>query len=172
MSMNAVSLYSVPGAPNLALGGPDRHAKIDALETAIRAQPRTTLEWETVHHFAPGIYAREMRVPAGAVITSKVHKFENLSILSKGRMALYMEDGTVREVSAGFHIVAPPGARRVAFVLEDAVWTCMHNTDERDLQKIEAHFIAQNVDEYLAFMRDQKHIAATAEGETPCLGEQ
>jgi quercetin dioxygenase-like cupin family protein len=170
--MEQTSLYRVPGAPNLALGGPDRHAKIDALEAAIRAQPATTLAWETVHHFAPGIYAREMRVPAGAVITSKVHKFENLSILSKGRMALYMEDGTVREVSAGFHIVAPPGTRRVAFVLEDAVWTCMHNTDERDLQQIEAHFIAQSVDEYLAFAREQQAITAAAEGEQPCLGAQ
>lgn len=170
--MMVQSLYHVPGAPNLALGGPDRHAKIDALESAMRAMGPGGMKWEISHHFAPGIYAREMRVPAGAVITSKVHKFENLSILSKGRMALYMEDGTVREVSAGFHIVAPPGARRVAFVLEDAVWTCMHNTDERDLKKIEAHFIAQDVDEYLAFVEGQKHIAAAAEGETLCLGEQ
>ncbi len=157
--MTANSLYHVSGAPNLALGGPDRHEKIDALEAAMRAIGAGGMAWEVVHHFAPGIYAREMRVPAGAVITSKVHKFENLSILSKGRMALYMEDGTVREVGAGFHIVAPPGARRVAFVLEDAVWTCMHNTDERDLEKIEAHFIAQTPADYQRFLQHEKETA-------------
>jgi len=150
------SLYTVPGAPNLALGGPDRNAKIDALEAAMRAIGPGGVQWEIFHHFAPGIYAREMRVPAGAIVTSKVHKFENLSILSKGRMALYMEDGTVREVSAGFHIVAPPGSRRVAVVLEDAVWTCMHNTDERDLAKIEAHFVAQTTADYLEFTQQQQ----------------
>lgn len=161
------SLYSVPGAPTLSLGGPDRHAKIDALEAAIRAQPATSLRWEISHHFAPGIYAREMRVPAGAVITSKVHKFENLSILSKGRMALYLDDGTVREVSAGFHIVAPAGSRRVAFVLEDAIWTCMHNTDERDLEKIEAHFIAATPADYRQFLQQQN-----PEGAMPTIENQ
>jgi quercetin dioxygenase-like cupin family protein len=161
------SLYVVPGVPNLSLGGPDRNAKIDALEAAMRERGSQGMAWEIVHHFAPGIYAREMRVPAGAIITSRVHKFENLSILSKGRMALYMEDGTVREVSAGFHIVAPPGARRVAAVLEDAVWTCVHNTDERDLSRIEAHFTAATPAEYQLFLQQQH-----PEGAMPTIENQ
>lgn len=136
------ALSDVPG---------DRHAKIDALELALRCGP--TFQPEVFHHFAPGIYAREMRVAAGAVLVSKVHKFENLSILSKGRMALYLDNGEVREVGAGFHVTAPPGARRVAYVLEDAVWTCFHNTTETDLAVIEAQFIAQTPADYLAFTK-------------------
>lgn len=161
------SLYHVPGAPNLSLGGPDRDAKIDALEAAMRERGPCGMAWEVFHHFAPGIYAREMRVPAGAVITSRVHKFENLSILSKGRMALYLADGTVREISAGFHLVAPAGSRRVAAVLEDAVWTCMHNTDERDLEKIEAHFIAATPADYRNFLQQQH-----PEGTMPTIENQ
>ncbi|AMM22987.1 hypothetical protein AX767_00280 [Variovorax sp. PAMC 28711] len=140
----------------LSLGGPDRDARIDALEEAMRAAGNAdpaAAGITTHHHYAPGIYAREMRAPKGTLVTSKVHKFENLSILSKGRMALYLDDGTVREVSAGFHIVAPPGARRVAVVLEDAVWTCFHNTTETDLARIEAQFIAQTPADYLNFTK-------------------
>lgn len=154
-----MSCYIVPGAPVLSLGGPDRDAKIDALEAAMRAAGHAdgaAAGITTHHHYAPGIYAREMRAPAGTIVTSKVHKFENLSILSKGRMVLYLDDGTVREIEAGFHIVAPPGTRRVAFVTEDAVWTTMHNTNERDLEAIESHFIAQTTAEYLAFAQQQE----------------
>jgi hypothetical protein len=160
------SLFLLDGAPVLSLGGPDRDEKIDALEAAMRAAGHAdpVAAGITIHdHFAPGIYAREMRAPAGSIITSKVHKFENLSVLSKGRMALYLEDGTVREACAGLHIVAPPGARRVAFVLEDAVWTCFHNTDERDVEKIEAHFVAPSRAEYRKFIEQEAAMAITNE---------
>lgn len=168
-------INSDSGAVDGSISSRDRREKIDTLETAIRAQPddlRAQFAPEIVHHFAPGLYAREMRLPKGAVVTSKVHKYPGLSILSKGSMALYMDDGTVQTISAGFHIVAPAGARRVGVALEDAVWTCMHPTNETDLEKIEAHFIAQTTKEYLAFTREQHQIAATAEGEKPCLGLQ
>jgi len=148
-----------------------RHQKIDALEAGLREQPaelRDQFEPEIVDHFAPGLYAREMRVRAGACITSKVHKFEGLSILSKGRMALYMPDDTIKVVEAGFHIVAPAGTRRVAWVLENAVWTCMHPTDLTDLELIERHFIAQDMDEFIAWAKEQQQLAAPAvEGKTP-----
>jgi hypothetical protein len=80
-------------------------------------------------------------------------------------MALYMEDGTVKRVEAGFHIVAPPGTRRAAIILEDAVWTCMHPTDLKDLDLIEEHFVAQDMDEFLVWAAEQQKLAATAEGE-------
>lgn len=154
-----MSSYLVAGAPVLSLGGPERDAKIDALEASMRAAPSGPLEIEIIDHFAPGIYAREMRVPAGRLITSRVHRHENLSILSKGRMALYLDDGRVVEVSAGFHVLAPAGARRVAWVLEDSVWTCFHNTDERDTAKIMDEFTCSSRAEFL------EH-----QGDTLCLG--
>lgn len=139
----------------------ERTAKLDSLEAHLRAQPEEIsgpFQPEIHNHFAPGLYAREMRVKAGAVITSKVHKYPGLSILSKGRMALYMEDGTTKVVEAGFHIVAPAGTRRAALVLEDAVWTCMHPTEETDVELIERHFIAQNMGEFIEWAKGQERI--------------
>lgn len=136
-----------------------RDQKIDAIEAEVLKQPaelRAHFDPVIVHHFAPGLYAREMRLPKGAFISSKVHKFPGLSILSKGSMALYLDDGTTQIVREGFHIVAPAGARRAAIALEDVVWTCMHPTDETDLAKIEAHFIAQTPADYLEFTQQQQ----------------
>lgn len=140
-----------------------RHARLDALEAGLREQPADVsapFQPEIQDHWAPGLYAREMRIRAGAVITSKIHKFPGLSILSKGRMLLYMEDGTTKEVSAGFHIVAPAGTRRAALVLEDAVWTCMHPTNLKDVEAIEQHFIAQTMGEFIEWAGAQERIAS------------
>lgn len=153
----------------------ERHQRIDALEAGLLDQPvelRAQFEPEIFHHFAPGLYAREMRIRAGACITSKIHKFPGLSILSRGSMALYMPDGSAQIVYAGFHIVAPAGTRRAAYVLEDAVWTCMHPTELTDVDLIEHHFIARDMAEFIAWARDQQQLPAQAEGETPCLGQQ
>lgn len=138
-----------------------RAQKLAALERELLAQPeelRKAFEPEYLHHWAPGLYAREMRVKAGTVITSKVHKFAGLSILSKGRMLLYRGDGTTQEVSAGFHILAPAGTKRAALVLEDAVWTCMHPTDLTDVDLIERHFIAQDMGEFIEWAKGQERI--------------
>ena len=43
-----------------------------------------TVEIEPVHRFAPGLYVRELTVPAGCVIVGKVHKHESVNILVKG----------------------------------------------------------------------------------------
>jgi len=141
-----------------------RDQKIDVLEAEVMKQPaefRAQFAPVIVHHFAPGLYAREMRLPKGAFISSRVHKFPGLSILSKGSMALYMEDGTTQIVREGFHIVAPAGARRAAIALEDVVWTCMHPTDETDLEKIEAQVTAATPAEYLEFTQQQQKLEAT-----------
>lgn len=143
-----------------------RDQKIDAIEAEVLKQPaemRARFQPVIVHHFAPGLYAREMRLPKGAFISSKVHKFPGLSILSKGSMALYMDDGTTQIVHEGFHIVAPAGARRAAIALEDVVWTCMHPTDETDVDKIEAHFTAATPAEYLEFIKQQEATMPTIE---------
>ena len=47
------------------------------------------------NYFAPGIYAREMTIPAGTTVVGAVHKTENLAIISKGRLLVATPDGPV-----------------------------------------------------------------------------
>ena len=107
------------------------------------------------NHFAPGLYAREMFIPAETVLTGKIHKYANLSIMSKGALRLFMEDGTTKDVRAPFTYVAPPGTRRAALALEDTVWTVIHATEETDVDEIERQVVAQTPAEYRLFVEEQ-----------------
>jgi len=109
-----------------------------------------TIEIPVKHHFSQGVYAREITIPKGTVLTGKIHKYSQLNILSKGDISVLTEEG-IKRVQAPFTIVSPPGTKRVAYAHEESVWTTVHGTDETDLEKIETHFIAQNNAEYLAF---------------------
>ena len=102
-----------------------------------------TVEIEPVHRFAPGLYVRELTVPAGCVIVGKVHKHESVNILVKGS-ALVACDGRVEKVSAPLTFVSGPGRQKAAYVLEDMTWINVHPTQETDLVKIEAEFIEKD----------------------------
>lgn len=142
----------------------ERDAKVDALEDAIR-RDLPPVEMPVTHHFAPGLYARELFIPAGTVLTGKIHKHANLSIMSAGALRLFLEDGTTKEVRAPFTYVAEPGTRRAAYALEDTVWTVIHATDETDVQEIEKQVVCQTPAEYRLFFEQQNQLAApTAEG--------
>lgn len=141
-----------------------RDAKIDALEMGIK-RDLPPVEFPVRHHFAPGLYAREVFIPKGTILTGKIHKFANLSIMSAGALQLFMEDGSAPIVRAPFTYVAAPGTRRAALAIEDTVWTVIHATDETDVSKIEKQVVFQTPAEYRLFVEQQLQIAASpAEG--------
>ena len=88
------------------------------------------------HYFAGGIYAREMTLSAGVVVTGAIHNSEHLCTISQGKLRVF-SDGEVKELRAPFTFVSKPGAQRVGLALETTVWTTYHVVgDERDLDKI------------------------------------
>ena len=95
------------------------------------------------HHFAGGVYAREMHIPAGHVVVGKIHKQENLHFLSKGSATVITEEGGVEEVQAGVMMKSPKGVKRLLITHADTIWTVLHATDETDVDKIEADVIAK-----------------------------
>lgn len=98
------------------------------------------------HHFSKSVYAREMKMPAGSMIVGKIHKHENLNILSEGEVSVLSQDGVFR-VKAPYTFVASPGAKRVIYAHTPVTWTTIHGTDERDVDKIESEFIAKSYEE-------------------------
>ena len=122
--------------------------KVLMAEAFLKEQPQVQLE--TNHYFSKGVYAREIKIPAGIILTGEIHKFENLNILSKGSMQVSTEDG-IKEVEAPFTVVSPAGTKRIAYTLSDCVWTTIHGTNETDLKIIEHTFIAKSEQEWLEF---------------------
>jgi hypothetical protein len=146
-----------------------RDRKVDALEAGIRQLP--AVEMPVEHHFSQGVYARELHIPAGTVLTGKIHKHQNLNILSKGDISVFLEDGSVMRVQAPFTVVSPPGTRRAAFAHTDVVWTTIHGTDETDVDEIERQFICQSPAEYLEYLEAQKELPMTTQTNMAAAGE-
>lgn len=128
-----VSLVPLPPKPTLA--------DIQQLEAALRDHPGR-IEIETTHHFAEGIYAREIFIPAGAKLVGKIHRTAHLNIVSQGAIRVWTEDGE-KIIRAPFAFTAKPGTKRVGEALEDTVWTTIHPNagDEQDLGKLESLLI-------------------------------
>ena len=112
--------------------------QIDALQAELAKLPQATLSLH--HYFAQGLYARELQIPAGCALTGMVHKTEHLNILSLGTITVWTEDG-MKTVSAPFTMVSRPGTKRVGFAHTDVVWTTIHATEERDIDKLEQELV-------------------------------
>ena len=118
--------------------------KLTSFETEMMKHEQ--VEIEIVHHFAPGVYAREMRVPKGTVLTGKIHRHGHLNIMSQGDVTIAKEDGKAR-VKAPYSFISEPGTKRAFYAHEDTVWTTIHPTDETDLDKLETELIAKDYED-------------------------
>jgi quercetin dioxygenase-like cupin family protein len=132
-----------PATPDLPAELPNvpTHAQIKRLEQAI-ADHLPPVEMAVVHHFAPGLYGRELHIPAGTVLTGKIHKEGHLSLLLAGEITVWTEQG-MKRLQAPQVLNTTPGTKRVGYAHTDTVWVCVHAnpTDETDLVALEADLI-------------------------------
>lgn len=110
------------------------------------------------HVFSPGVYARELSIPAGVVLTGAVHKYPQLNILSAGTMHVLTEEG-ITEVSAPFTVVSPAGTKRIAYTLTDCVWTTILHTHEIDVEVIEKEFVLTTEQDYLEWLSQSPQLS-------------
>lgn len=103
--------------------------KVERLESIASQLPQ--VDCPVRHHFAPGMYAREMTIPKGTVVTGAIHKTQNLAVLSSGKLQMVTDDGTVI-ISAPHILTVMPGMKNAVYALEDSVWTNFFPTEETD----------------------------------------
>lgn len=116
------------------------HEKIDELEAAL--MQGEAVECPLVHRFTKGMYIREVSIPAGTVLTTKIHKTEHPFIISKGKVNV-MIGQEITTLEAPYCGITEPGIRRIILALSDVVWTTFHRNDDdcRDLLEIETRLI-------------------------------
>lgn len=111
------------------------------------------VELEIVHHFSPGLYAREMRIPAGIVLTGMIHKSEHLCTLS-GDIEIMDEEGGGR--FTGYHtFLSKPGVKRIGLAHASTVFTTFHVTHETDIDALEAALVVETYAEYEQFLLEK-----------------
>lgn len=118
----------------------------DAMVNAIESGEMSEADCPVTHHFAPGLYVREMFIPAGTAIVGKIHKHAHFNDISKGRIRVSTEFGfDILEAPCRF--VSIEGTKRAVFAETDVIWTTYHPTTETDLEKIEEQVIAKSYDD-------------------------
>lgn len=133
----------------------ERRNQIFALENAIRQAPeQVDLDPLTEHFFAEGVYLRVLRIPAGVVVTGKIHRTRHLTIIASGTVRITTDDD-VQEITGPAVFVSEPGAKKAAFALTDVVVMNPHPTEETDLGKIEDQFIAPSFE---ALEQEKTHV--------------
>lgn len=123
----------------------EKDHRIDELE-AVMHECFPAIECPVEHKFTEGMYIREITMPAESLVTSKIHKTEHPYVLSKGKMLVSIDGGEWTLLEAPFTGITKPGTRRIAYVIEDCVWTTFHlnpnnteNVDEIEEMIIEKH---------------------------------
>lgn len=103
------------------------------------------------HHFAPGVYMRQMDAAAGTLVVSKMHRTEHMNILLKGSLTVATEDG-IQLMTAPCVLKSMPGTKRIGYFHEDSSWITIHPTSDTDLEKIEQQVIVPDdeIDQFLA----------------------
>jgi len=110
------------------------------------------------HTFADGSYIREITMPKGMVIASKIHKVEHPFFVMKGDCTVVSDD-KIQRIKAPYWGITKPGTKRILYIHEETVWATVHVTDSQDLEEIEHQIIAKSYAEI------------PLSEETKCLGE-
>jgi hypothetical protein len=128
--------------------------KVFFFEAVIKEHPLAlgAADFPVFHHFSPGRYRRELRVPKGMIIIGKIHKYPCKNYLEEGDMSVLVGDKIVRK-PAPYGSTSPAGTKRIAYTHEDSIWITTHETTETDIEKLERDLTAESEQEYQEFCR-------------------
>jgi len=127
------------------------------LEKALRELPPYDFKANTKHYFAHGTYVRELFIPAGVIITGKIHKNSCINIIATGKIRLIADEGLGEvsepvEISGYATVVTERGVKKAVLALEDTIFlNVLPWAGEEDPERAEAML---TYDSYDAMERD------------------
>ena len=98
------------------LGGIQNKSYIDTVRD-VQQQIQDNAELIDVpveHHFAPGVYMRQMNAKAGTLVVSKMHRTEHMNILLSGSLTVATENG-IELLKAPVVLKSMPGTKRIGY---------------------------------------------------------
>lgn len=129
----------------------ERRERILELEAAMVSAPGSYgmeefNEGKVKHHFGSGVYGRELFIPAGNVIVSKIHKGKTFNVIAKGRISVIDPERGFNTYEALTTFVSAPMTKRIVIAHEDTIWITSHENpaNTENLEEIEKTIIAQN----------------------------
>lgn len=99
------------------------HPGIEKLRACLEHMVETglieELKGDLEHVYTPELTGRKLAMPAGAVIVTRVHKFENVTFALKGSFTIVDQNGVREDITAPAMWVTKPGTQRAIYVHED-----------------------------------------------------
>lgn len=122
-----------------------RGAGIASLVEVLRHLPQR--EMPVTHRFSPGVYLREIFMPADTIVIGHVHKTCHFNVILSGRAIVDM-GGTEQIIGAGDVFESGAGVQKCLYILEDCRWVTIHAnpSNERDVVKIEESLVSLDPD--------------------------
>lgn len=111
----------------------DIPAMLDGIESMMLTADQ--VDCPVQHHFGPGIYIREVFMPAGTYVMGHWHKSEHTNIMLNGKMAVIVND-QAKVIEGPCIFIGQPG-RKFAYIIEDTIFQNVYATDETDIEKLE-----------------------------------
>lgn len=91
----------------------------------------------TKHHFSDHLYAKEMIIPKGAFVIQHQHNYSHFGLLAQGAVVVRVDGQEDKVYTAPACINIAAETNHGVIAMEDSVWFCIHQTDEKDESKID-----------------------------------
>lgn len=108
------------------------------------------------NHFVDGLYVRELLLPAGAFVLSRVHKKPLINIISQGYVIVIDSNG-YNEYEAPCTFTSEAGTQRIVYAPVETVWNTAHPTDVQNKDDIVDELTSDNYEDYLAISHQLAH---------------
>jgi|TARA_R110000782_G_C14810817_1_gene412739 hypothetical protein len=126
-SLQVAALHSLIEGVSGPMALASTRASIERLEDEFRKHPQVDIP--VIHRYAGGIYAREITIPAGTILTGRIYKEDHFDVMVSGDITVSSDDG--RKRMEGFNIF--PGVRgkkRAGIAHEDTRWITFCSSPE------------------------------------------
>jgi hypothetical protein len=156
--MNGFGLEAV--VPLVPLVGEEYRKWIFDIEHRLNDSGRQTFDrhsedspFKLEHTFTPGLYTRELSMPKGGLLISRIHIFEHPFILSKGEISIYDGEKVLR-IKAPYRGITKPGTKRIIYMHDDSILTTFHVTDKCTLEDVDVNGVitCETFEEFDAFV--------------------
>lgn len=110
------------------------------------------------HRFTDGIYIREIYIPAGTIMTGRIHKHAHPNFLQIGKVKMITEAGKSQEIEGPSSMISSAGTKRVLFTLTPVIWTTIHHNPDNitDIDELEKMIAVNTYEEYDQFLLESE----------------
>jgi hypothetical protein len=127
-----------------------RRARIVEFESALMSIEGSIgdnqINEQVEHHFATGVYGREMFIPSGQLIVSKIHRGKTMNFIMQGVISVISEQG-YHTYEAPYVFVSSPFTKRIVIAHTDVIWATAQGSHSTDLAELENELIAKDFTE-------------------------